>query len=144
MKLYPASASVQLEFDKVRNLLEEQTRTHFGKERAATLRIHTRKQFIDLELRQSYQYLQIMSAGQTFQHDQAFNLSRELKLLSIPGAVLGGDIFKLFRNLAENIKSIEVINNPSSRFDAEGSAGVINIQLKKMASLFLTLKINIK
>ncbi len=32
---------------------------------------------------------------------------------------------------AENIKSIEVINNPSSRFDAEGSAGVINIVLKK-------------
>jgi hypothetical protein len=32
---------------------------------------------------------------------------------------------------AENIKSIEVINNPSSRFDAEGSAGVINIRLKK-------------
>ncbi|MEY3576604.1 MAG: hypothetical protein RL394_186 [Bacteroidota bacterium] len=106
MKLYPASASVQLEFDKVRNLLEEQTRTHFGKERATNLRIHTRKQFIDLELRQSYQYLQIMSAGQTFQHDQAFNLSKELKLLSIPGAVLGGDVFKLFRNLAENIKSI--------------------------------------
>ena len=106
MKLYPASATVQLEFDKVRNLLEEQTRTHFGKERAANLRIHTRKQFIELELRQSYQYLQIMSAGQTFQHDQVFNLSKELKLLSIPGAVLGGDIFKLFRNLAENIKSI--------------------------------------
>lgn len=32
---------------------------------------------------------------------------------------------------AENIKSIEVINNPSSRIDAEGSAGVINIRLKK-------------
>ena len=32
---------------------------------------------------------------------------------------------------ADNIKSIEVINNPSSRFDAEGSAGVINIQLKR-------------
>ncbi|UZD21464.1 outer membrane beta-barrel family protein [Algoriphagus halophytocola] len=32
---------------------------------------------------------------------------------------------------AENIKSIEVINNPSSRFDAEGSAGVINLVLKK-------------
>jgi len=32
---------------------------------------------------------------------------------------------------ADNIKSIEVINNPSSRFDAEGSAGVINIRLKK-------------
>lgn len=32
---------------------------------------------------------------------------------------------------ADNIKSLEVINNPSSRFDAEGSAGVINIVLKK-------------
>ena len=32
---------------------------------------------------------------------------------------------------AENIKSIEVINNPSARFDAEGAAGVINIKLKK-------------
>lgn len=106
MRLYPASASVQLEFDKVRNLLEEQTRTVFGKERASTLRIHTRKQFIDLELRQSYQYLELLSAGQTFQHDQAFNLSRELKLLSIPGAVLAGETFILFRNLAENIKAI--------------------------------------
>lgn len=106
MKLYPASASVQLEFDKVRNLLEEQTRTIFGKERANTLRIHTRKQFIDLELRQSYQYLQLLAAGQTFQHDQAFNLSKELKLLSIPGAVLAGETFILFRNLAENIKAI--------------------------------------
>ncbi len=106
MRLYPASASVQLEFDKVRNLLEEQTRTIFGKERASTLRIHTRKAFIDLELRQSYQYLQLLSAGQTFQHDQAFNLSKELKLLSIPGAVLAGETFILFRNLAENIKTI--------------------------------------
>ncbi len=32
---------------------------------------------------------------------------------------------------ADNIKSIEVVNNPSARFDAEGSAGVVNIRLKK-------------
>ncbi len=97
---------MQLEFDKVKALLVEQTRTLYGNEKASTLRIHTRKQFIDMELRQSYQYFQLLATGQTFQHDQVFNLSRELKLLSISGAVLTGDIFILFRSLAENIGSI--------------------------------------
>ena len=106
MKLYPESAPVQLEFDKVKALLVEQTRTLYGNEKASNLRIHTRKQFIDMELRQSYQYFQLLATGQTFQHDQVFNLSRELKLLSISGAVLTGDIFILFRSLAENIGSI--------------------------------------
>jgi hypothetical protein len=42
------------------------------------------------------------------------------------------DLANFLRSMpADNIKSIEVINNPSSRFDAEGAAGVINIQLKK-------------
>jgi len=106
MKLYPESAYIQLEFDKVRALLVEQTRTLYGKQKAEALRIHTRKQFIDLELRQSYQYLQLLTSGQTFQHDQVFNLSKELKLLSIPGAVLTGEVFVQFRNLAESIRGI--------------------------------------
>jgi DNA mismatch repair protein MutS2 len=106
MRLYPESAFVQLEFDKVRSLLVEQTRTFYGHEKAEQLRIHTRKNFIDLELRQAHQYLQLLAMGQTFQHDEVFNLSRELKLLSIQGAVLAGEIFLFFRNLTENIGSI--------------------------------------
>lgn len=106
MRLYPESAAVQLEFDKVKSLLSEQTRTALGKEKADNLRIHTRKHFIDLELNQSYQYLQLLANGQTFQHNESFNLSRELKLLSIEGAVLTGETFLLFRGLAENIRGI--------------------------------------
>jgi DNA mismatch repair protein MutS2 len=106
MKLYPESAVVQLEFDKVRSLLTEQTKTAYGKEKAEQLRIHTKRQFIELELRQTYQYFLLLSAGQTFSHEQAFNLKRELKLLSIQGAVLTGDIFILFRKLTDNIQSI--------------------------------------
>jgi DNA mismatch repair protein MutS2 len=123
MRLYPESAYIQLEFDKVRALLVELTRTSYGKQKAETLRIHTKKQFIDQELRQSYQYLQLLASGQTFQHDQVFNLEKELKLLSIPGAVLTGEIFILFRSLAENIKGIfrwfddERIYNFNSLFD---------------------------
>ncbi len=42
------------------------------------------------------------------------------------------DLANFLRSMpADNIKSIEIINNPTARFDAEGGAGIINIKLKK-------------
>lgn len=106
MRLYPESAIVQLEFDKVKNLLAEMTRSQYARTKAEDLRIHTKKPFIEKELRQTHQYHQLLVSGQVFPHDKIFNLSKDLKLLSIPGAVLTGEVFLQFRSIAENIRDI--------------------------------------
>ena len=106
MKFFPESALVQLEFEKIKTLLEEHCKSEYAKSQASDLRIHTRKEYIDLELRQSYEYKLLIQSGQYFPNDYILNLSRELKLLSIPGAVLAADQFVLIRKLADNLKSI--------------------------------------
>ncbi len=45
------------------------------------------------------------------------------------------DLAQLLKSIdADNIKEIEIISNPSARFDAAGNAGIINIKLKKSIS----------
>ena len=106
MKFFPESALVQLEYEKVKTLLAEYCRTEYAKLKANTLRIHTKKEFIETELRQGYEYKLIMQSGQYFPNDFVLNVSRELKLLSIPGAVLTGEQFLFIRRLAENTANI--------------------------------------
>lgn len=49
-----------------------------------------------------------------------------------PAGVTGNDLAQLLKSIeADNVKEIELITNPSSRFDAAGNAGIINIKLKK-------------
>ena len=97
---------MQLEFDKVRALLAEHCNTEYARVKAAELRIHTRLEYIELELRQAYEFKLLLQNGQYFPNDHTLNLSRELKLLGIPGAVLSGDQFMQIRRLAESIQSI--------------------------------------
>ena len=106
MKFFPESALVQLEFEKIKVLLGEHCKTEYAKSKAADLRIHTRKEFIELELRQAEEFKLLIQSGLYFPNDYILNISRELKLLSIPGAVLAGEQFMLIRKLAESIKNI--------------------------------------
>ncbi|MEI9810537.1 MAG: hypothetical protein WDO16_23170 [Bacteroidota bacterium] len=81
MKLYPESAYIQLEFDKIKALLEQHCQAEYARNKAQHLRIHTRKEFIDTELKQSHEYSQLLKNGIYFPNDHILNLARELKLL---------------------------------------------------------------
>jgi DNA mismatch repair protein MutS2 len=106
MKLFPESAYFQLEFDKVKALLAAYCQTDHARSRTEQLRIHTRKEFIDTELRQSHEYRQLIQNSIYFPNDYILNLAKELKLLSIPGALLSGEQFLHIRKLAESIEKI--------------------------------------
>jgi len=106
MKFFPESALVQLEYEKVKTLLSLHARTEYAKAKAAALRIHTRKEFIDRELRQSHEYKLLYDSGMGFPNDFILNLQKEIKLLGIPGAVLSGEQFLQIRRLAENSNQI--------------------------------------
>ena len=106
MRLYPASAATQLEFDKIKALLIEQGKTVYAKEKAALLRIHTRKDFIELDLRQTFEYKLLLQTQQYFPNDFTQNIQRDIKLLGIPGAMLSGEQWLPVRKLTENLQGI--------------------------------------
>ncbi len=106
IRFFPESALVQLEFEKVKTLLAEYCRTEYAKYKANNLRIHTKKEFIETELQQTNEYKLLQQGGQYFPNDFSHNISKELKLLSIPGAVLSGEQFLFVKKLAENTGNI--------------------------------------
>ena len=106
IKFFPESALVSLEFDKIRELLSNYCQTVYAKEKAAELRIHTRLEYIDRELRQTHEYKSLLDGGVYFPNDPVFNLSKELKLLGIPGAMLTGEQFLWIRKMAETANAV--------------------------------------
>lgn len=106
MKLYPESAAIQLEFDKVKHLLTEHCNSEYAKQKASQLRIHTKKEFIELELQQSHEFKLLLQNAQYFPNDFILNIAREIKLLGIEGSTLSGEEFLQIRKLAESIEKI--------------------------------------
>lgn len=106
MRLYPESAAVQLEFDKIKSLLVEFCKTEYAKNKSTDLRIHTKKEFIDIDLNQTHEFKLLLEQSVYFPSDFTLNISRDIKLLGIAGATLGGEQFMQIRKLAENIASI--------------------------------------
>lgn len=106
MRVYPDSALQQLELPKVIDLLTDFCRTAYGKQKSASLRLHTIKLYVEKALHQSHEMKLILQSSGYFPNDFVHTIDRELKLLSIPGALLGGDQFLLLRKLAINAEQI--------------------------------------
>ncbi len=126
MKFFPESAHVQLEFNKVRDLLALYCQGDHARAKALDLRVHTRRDYIELELRQTHEYRQLIANSIYFPNDVILNLSKELKLLPIPGALLTGDQFLAIRKLCENTASIFRWFDHERRLAYEGMARVIS------------------
>lgn len=106
MRLYPETALTQLEFDKVRTLLESHCKTLHAREKATQLRIHTKKEYIELELQQTFEFKSILQQAQYFPNDFTLPLQQELRLLGIPGALITGEQWLQIRKLSENTANI--------------------------------------
>jgi hypothetical protein len=80
----------------------------------------------------------VIQSSPGVQVDQSDNISMQGKqgvLVMIDGRTVpmsGSDLANLLRSMpAESVDKIEFITNPSSKYDANGSAGIINIIMKK-------------
>lgn len=137
MKLFPESAVVQLEFEKIKALLETHCRTEYARLKSRELRIHTKLSFIELELRQSHEFRQLLQHSVYFPNDFTLNLSKDLKLLGIPGAVMSGEQLVNIRKLAENLQQIFRWFDTERRQTYSGLAQVIEATYYEKAIMAL-------
>src|SRR3954467_5735136 len=107
MQVYPANAAERLEFDKIQNILLSYCRTDTARERVGGLRFMSRAEVIDKALRQTAEFKNTLSAADNyFPADFTRNITKELKLLAVTGAVLAGEQLVAMQALAITIRDI--------------------------------------
>ena len=125
MKLFPHNAPQQLEFTKIKELLESYCRSEYASLKATDLRIHTRKEFIEPQLYQTYEYKLVFESSLYFPDDAVLNLKKELKLLSIDGSMLSGEHFLQVKKLCSAINQIFRWFNPDRKISYPFLAQII-------------------
>ena len=106
MKFFPENALTSLEFEKIKHLLLAHCRTELAKSFVQQLRVHTKIEFIQKEISQTNEFKIILDSGLYFPNDFNYHIQRDLKLLSLSGAVLTGEQFILILKLAINTENI--------------------------------------
>ncbi|MCU0335132.1 MAG: DNA mismatch repair protein MutS [Chitinophagaceae bacterium] len=101
MRVYPESATVQLEFDKVQQLLLQHCKTAQAQQMVTDMRFHTHLSYIETALSQTHEFKLLLQSAQHFPADYYKSLQQEVKLIGIPGAVLAGEQWVQVRKLLE-------------------------------------------
>lgn len=115
MKVYPDEGFEQLEFDKIKQLLHQYCHTDFGAKKVAALRVHTKKEYIEQELHQTYEYKLLLDQGMAFPNDFTLNIYSDIKLLGVPGSILLAEQFLKIKKLALAFQRMYQWFNPERR-----------------------------
>lgn len=115
MKVYPDEGFEQLEFDKIKQLLHQFCHTDFGAKKVAALRVHTKKEYIEQELHQTYEYKLLLDQGMAFPNDFTINIYSDIKLLGVPGSILLAEQLLKIKKLALAFQRMYQWFNPERR-----------------------------
>ena len=79
-------------------------------------------------------------------NDNIFMLGKsglQIYINNKPSQLSGSDLTEYLRSIpSSEIEAIEIITNPSSRYEAEGNAGIINIKMRRDKNLGMNTSIN--
>jgi DNA mismatch repair protein MutS2 len=106
LKLFPESALVQLEYDKVKDLLIAHCKSESAINRAVNLRLHTHSMFIEHELQQSHEFKLLELNQAYFPLNNILNVAKEIKLLGIPNSCLAGEQWMQIKKLLQTAEDI--------------------------------------